>query len=674
MKSATPPIMPKPLATPELGPEATSTGLSLPSRGILQGLFALIAALTLSPLGWAEDQASHFPPGQVRVEDLALTDHTMLENEQEIQAMIRREVSQTEGMAGRFGAKQLLELDPREAALRALDRNLAIQRSQVAERISKAALLEAKAVFDPVLLLSFSFDRSETFTRIERDQRFRPATRVDDQDRDVVGSEDPVDPRSPLAVFVDPQVTRDESTRVVASQESITGPTETFTYDLALEQPLPWGTSLELFYQAIDQDTFFVNNPNVFINNPNPPLALISSGSFDRSWVSSLLARFSLPLPGSKDFGPYAEQEVAIKRADYGKERAFWEVEAEINNTLLAVDLAYWDLTNSLLSLHRTIENRKGVEKLLELTRRLFDLREATNYDLAQVQAELARLQGEEERAWNNYVLTSDALVQALDLPASNLLLPTGYSGAFGKAFSVPEAQVTASHTAGNPERLAATVDVKTAHLEQRRRAVRTRPDLNFVAEAEFRQSNRRFGYESFGESLENIVDPDIITQTYSVEYLYPWGNRAVKAAFAQARADTAKQQFIERETENRLQRTLDNARIELISATERVAITARNVRLAELAYGKSIDQQQARRVTEYEIVQQSADLLAARLNHIAALTERKQAEARLLATVGILGRLYPQRLAQTDLDRYRLSLLEANGVLQHFGPNANLK
>jgi outer membrane protein TolC len=620
--------------------------------------------------GWgvAETAKRMIPQQPLRVEHIALTDETLQHNEQAINTLIRREFSTLSDMPGRFIGKRLVELSQRQAALAALEKNLAIQQSGVTATIARNALLEAKAIFDPVLLLSFGYDRSERFKRTERDERFRPATRTDDEGRNVLGSEDPVDPRNPIAVFEDPQQDRFESTEIAASQPSLTGALETSTYNVALDQQLPWGARLELAYQAIEEDNFFVNNANLLVDNPNPPLDLISAGSYDRPWVSILLTRLALPVPGSKDFGPYAAQEVAIKLAKLDTESVYWDVKSVINNTLLQVDLTYWALINSLLNLQVIIENRKSVAELGGLTERLFAQGEATNYDKAQVDGELARIQNEEAQAWNSYVLASDALVQLLDMNPDTLLLPSGYSKAIKEVFAIPEDSQGALATRSNPEWFGAAVDVEAARIEEQTRAVRTRPDVSFFGEAEFRQSNTAFGYANFGESLENVFDPDIITQRYSLEYRYPLGNREVKGALVEAQANTRKQQIQARLIANRIRREFLNARAAFASATERVAITARQMKLAELAYQRAVRQQRDLTVRAYEVIVQNVQRLQARRDYIQALTEHQQAEARMLAAMGELAQTYAERTAQTKLDRYRLGLLTATGALRHFG------
>lgn len=634
------------------------------------GLWVSMAGLAAPPPSPAQD--AERPLAEERVEDLALVDQASLQSERELNALIK-------DAAGRFGNRRLTELSLRGAALLALRKNLDIQRRYVGEDIAQAALREAEAVFNPELFLAFNYDRSETFTRIQHDRRFQRATRLQPRGTgptsntpaNILNPDDPVevDPRNPRAEFLNPRDATKVPKRIVASQAPLTGPTESYTYDAQLFQQLPWGANLTLAYQALDQETFFINNSAAFRFN-RPDFTLF--GSYGRPWVSSFLASLSLPLPGSKDFGPYAEQDVGIKLADLSKERAFWVAESAINTTLRDMEVGYWDLIRTLLNLRVTIENRRGVEQLLARTEKLYELRIATNYDKAQVDAELARLQSQEESAWNAYVVASNALVRLLNLEETQVLLPVGYTQTLAYALSEQRDlnTVTSRGSTDNPDLAGVSVDVKAARIEQERRAVRTRPDVRLTATANVLQSNGVFGYNSFGDSINKTFDPDVLQQTYRVEYLYPWGNQAVKARLAQAEAVTTRQDLVVGLTNNRIYRDINNAQIDLASAEERVKITARNVELAELAYEKAIAQRELGGVTEYEIVQQNQRLLTARLDHIQAKTVRKQAEAQLLAALGVLPKSYAERTAQTALDRYRLEVLAANHVLRHFGDN----
>lgn len=619
-----------------------------------------------------DTQGSEKPLAEGHVEDLVLEDQASLEAEREANALIR-------DAAERFGNRQLTELSIREAALYALRRSLDIKRSYIGQDIARWTLHEVEAVFNPVLFLAFNYGRSETFTRIENDRRFKQASRNQpvgtgnnpNRMAPIVTPQNPdqVDPRNPRIELTAPRAAGKVPDTIPASLAPVTGPTNSYTYDAQLDQVLPWGGNLTLAYRALDQDTFFINSPAARqFDQPG----FTGFGSYDRPWVSSFLGSLDLPLPGSKEFGPYAEQSVTIKLADLGKEKAFWLAESVINTTLRDMEVRYWDLLRAQLSLRVTIENRRGVEQLLEKTQKLYDLRMATNYDKAQVEAELARLQSLEESAWNAYVVASNELVRLLNLEETKVLLPVGYTRTL--AYALSEQQdlnaITSRGSTDNPDLAAASVDVKSARIEQERRAVRTRPDVRLLATVNSIQSNGVFGYKSFGDSINKTFDPDVLRQNYTLLYLYPWGNQAVKAQLAQAEAVTMRQELVVKQTDNSVYRDINNAQIALISAGERVKITARNVELAQLTYEKAVAQGELGLVGSYEIVQQNQRLLTARLDYIQAKAARKQAEAQLLAALGVLPKSYAERTAQTALDRHRLNVLAANHVLRHFGDN----
>jgi outer membrane protein TolC len=627
-----------------------------------------MVALAAPPQPTGQDPEG--PLAEEHVEDLVMEDQTSLESEREANALIR-------DAAARFGNRRLTELSIRKAALYSLRRSLDIQRRYVGQDIARWALHEVEAVFNPVLLLAFTYGHSETFTRIEHDQRFKQASQNQpvgtgnnpNRVAPIVTPQNPeqVDPRNPRIELTAPRAAGKVPSTIPASVAPVTGPTNSYTYDAELDQVLPWGGNLRLAYRALDQETFFINNSASFLSNQP---GFTSFGSYNRPWVSSFLTQLVLPLPGSKEFGPYAEQSVAIKLADLNKERAFWLAESVINTTLRDMEVSYWELLRAQLNLRVTIENRQGVEQLLARTQKLYDLRMATNYDKAQVDAELARLQSLEESAWNAYVVASNALVRLLNLEETEVLLPVGYTQTL--AYALSEQQdinaITSRGSADNPDLAAASVDVKSARIDQERSAVRTRPDVRLVATVNSIQSNGVYGYQSFGDSINKTFDPDVLQQNYSLVYLYPWRNQAVKARLNQAEAVTTRQELVVKQTDNSIYRDINNAQIALNSAGERVKITARNVELAELTYEKAVAQGELGLVGAYEIVQQNQRLLTARLDYIQAKTVRKQAEAQLLAALGVLPKSYAERTAQTALDRHRLNVLAANHVLRHFG------
>jgi outer membrane protein TolC len=626
----------------------------------------LVALLSLTPIATHANEPTPKPGTvlvQERVDQQTLQSSTLASSEQGLQDLLKQEA------ANRFAGRLLTPLNPRNAAMEALQKNLDVRRNRLRREVADQALAEAKALFNPVLNLSVSYGQSQTFQRIERATIFRRATTVDKGGNNVLANPDPNgDRRNPKAVFNDSRPDQVGQARIPASLASPTGPARSMNYQIDLSQQLPWGANLLLSYKALDQDTFFVNNSAV-LRTENPPPNFKAFGSYGRPWVSSFLTRLSIPLPGSRFFGPYAEQDVAVKLAYLGQEQAYWDVQTQINTTLRDVDLAYWDLVDSLLNIQILHEDRKTVRQLREKTLQLFKTGLATNYDQAQVDAEVARVEGQVEQAWNNYVQRSNELARLLDRSTDgDLLVPSGYSQALASAYKIPHEPATPDTSTDNPGMIAAALNVNAAQIERERRRVRTRQDVSLNAQVNLLQSNRVFGYDSFGASAENVFDPDIVEQSYSVDFRYPWGNRAVHARLGQAEAGLQKQELALRATDNRVQRELHSGYAGLNSANARVEITARNIQLAELAYAKALQQQELRGVTEYEVAEQNKRLLQARLAHVAARTQRKQAEARVLAAMGIFANVYAERYAQTDVDRYRLQLLAANHALHYFG------
>ena len=135
-----------------------------------------------------------------------------------------------------YGASRtVVELNPHEAAMQALERNLSVQRGRNTSEIAQQALLEAKAVFDPVLNFAITHERTKRSTRVETDLRYQSATTVDGLGRNVLDVEEFVDPRAPLVVFTNPRNEGFVQSDIVASQKPLTGTEKRNVFDVSLE-------------------------------------------------------------------------------------------------------------------------------------------------------------------------------------------------------------------------------------------------------------------------------------------------------------------------------------------------------------------------------------------------------------------------------------------------------
>ena len=334
---------------------------------------------------------------------------------------------------------------------------------------------------------------------------------------------------------------------------------------------------------------------------------------------------------------------------------------------MLDVELTYWDLVRAVNDLYAAIRNLRNVETLAAGTDRMYELRELTEYDHVQVQAELERVRGDVELAKNDFVRASNALQPLLDRRDSGIFVPTGYTVPLSAPLDIEIEPNDLGAVGANPALRSQDFDVAAANVLARQAQLLQRWDVQFSANVTARQIGTTLGYRGVLDSTEHIFDPDAIDETYNLDVVRPWRNRAARAAAdGSAHAFTA-QQLSLRTTANSLSRDLNDATVGLISAKARTEITRRNRQLAQLSYDKAVEQQRSRGVTEFEIILQSNALLDANRAWIDAIISAKQAEAQYLAAKGSLAEKYAERTAQTMLDVLRTDKLADQGLVPNF-------
>lgn len=565
----------------------------------------------------------------------------------------------------RLENKRIVSVAAPEAALAGLKKNLAIEVSRHdAERIRRA-ILEAEAVFDPVFDLGFTYDEFDTHERKIRgranQQSFAPTTGNVLGEVDLNLSED-VQARIEqilgarirriiFGTFVQEEITTD----IFASREQDNGAIKTKTYDVALSQQLPWGPRFNISEATTDRDVFYDREGN----------------SFDADWASSLLFNLELPVPGGRNFGPYAVFDTAVKLSEKDAERGYWALKVTINSTLREVDLSYLNLVQRLEELLVRIENRQLVERQSRHTERLFDLGYATNYDRAQIDAELAQAKAQEEAAKNAFIAASDALATLIEYSGravrENIYLPTNYPWV-----EIPLTLDTDSALAvaksSRPEIQASRVDYEASEIGRAGAAVEAKPDVSANIFIESLQNGSVYGYQSYGGSLAAIGDPDTLNQSYDIAYRYPWGNRALKARLAQATSGVEASALARRSTQNDVVRDVNNALSNLEAARARVEHAERSLEFARRAYNSLARvEESGGPVGENELIINIRNLLTAKLAKIAATIDTKRAESILLAAQGVIAQHYAGMTADNPIERFRLELLSAKGDLQYF-------
>ena len=563
--------------------------------------------------------------------------------------------------------RQVQSVSGRQAAMSALEKNLTLRQGKLSDTVADAVLQQARAVFDPVLLLSLSYTRDQVNTRVENAPRFQSATTLNDDGEHVLEIDEAFDPRAPIVVFTEPRDEGFEDAAILASQEPLTGSDEQTTLGAGITQVFPWGGDLEISYSALHQERYFINNPQVFTNNPNPPLNLIGFGSYGRPWVSELLAGLETPLPGTCGFGQHAAGTLNRNRAAAARDASAFETQSLISTTLKSADDGWWNLVEAALAVQAVHDNRVAAEALLASTRRLYDSRSANNYDLSQAELSLAAARQREQQAWSAYVRASDALSRLLDRPAGQLLVPQNFTETLGLTRELPDAG--ADPITGHPDFQAQQSQNEIARLQRAADQQGLAPDVTLDAQLRLRQSNQVYGYESLSESMTSVFDPDVSTFVLGASFTRPLGNRAAKAS-AEASDAAARQATLTLQAERQnLSASLTQAEAVLAGARVQLTYRAEASALADSAYERALRQQRRREIKEYELVGLHAQRLSTRLAYISALIAVKKSETALLDARGMLHSHYASFLASGPLERQRLALLGHYGVADWFLP-----
>lgn len=599
-------------------------------------------------------------------------DKTPSEREQRIAHTIEEALATPDkrGTWRQLENKKLARLTASQAALDALRKNLSIEISQHDAERTRRAILEAEAVFNPVLDLSVRYDESDTYNRrisgTVRRQAFVPVG----SQADVLAKKAgfgiitlPVDAQHETGirrvilnpVFQDEPVPRDgiQNPKIVASAKQPNGPTQTFTYSASLQQQLPWGPSLSISTVSTDRDVFYDKQGH----------------SYGASWASSLL--FNLEVPIGRNFGPYAVFNTQLKLRQKASESAFWALQSTINSTLKNVNLAYLDLVQALESLLIQLDNRQLVERQSEHTQRLYDQNLATTYDKAQIAALLESARTQEELARNSFINASNRLAELIEYSGKavrhNIYLPAGYGPWLEQWLKLDTKSALQTALARRPELGEAQVNYEASEINRKGAEVDARPDVKLNASIQASQNGSIYGYKSLGDSLSAVTDPDTLNQSYGISYQYPWGNRAVKARLAQAGSGVQDAALVRRATHNDVARDVNDALSQLTTTRVRVERETQRLAAARAAYDSIARQAESGAVNENELIINIGNLLNAKLGRIQAMIDSKRAETNLLAAQGIIATHYAGMTAGNGLERLRIRQLAEQGDLQYF-------
>lgn len=574
-----------------------------------------------------------------------------------------------------LAGREPILLSRRAAIVAALDRNLSLAAARSDPERARTFGREAGAVFDPVFDLSLGYARKDTYRR----------TRVG-----------MVTPRIFVAAGNDPFVfnrvnictatfnaacTETAPTLVYAYQyylnlesdplaEEVTAnpgrtyghPVQQITYTLGLSQQLPWGGSLTLTDQTVQQKIYY------------------REGHYweDGQFSAQLTGALSTSVPGGKGFGRDNPANTAVATAAAQAESADWQLKEAVNLTLRDTDTAFFEVVRAVETVAATATARDLVRTLTDRMRRLFDNGLATRYQRALFDAELVKADARIETALQGWVDTSLALAELTGetaaLRGAVLFVPFDVADDLKARRPTEGAKALDLAKANRPDLFVADLDQRIARLQLALARNQAKPDIQLSANITTAQNGTVYGQADYLAAQRALVGtgresrPDSLSQTYTGTYTYPLFNRAARAAVGAAELGVADAGLAREDTGQRVAREVRDALAYIQSARARHDAKAREERALSAAYDSAVRRLDAGLVAEDEVVSLLRRLTDARLAVTGAAIDNLEAETALLYAQGTIARDLPGALAETRAERNRLALLAEAGQLTLFG------
>lgn len=606
--------------------------------------------------------------------------------DKERQAMLFALLAERRARRPDLAVRALQPLGRREAIMAALDRNLDLAVARGNPERAKATLAEAAAVFDPVFDVQLSYGRQDTYRRTRigavrpkvfapqgnESVYFDPFSDMEDRYctlrcRQNILKEMTIDWTPEDKTVVSFEFYENLSTAILTDERIDTSPGRSFghpaqqiTATLAVTQNLPWGGSLTLTDQTIQQYVYYRRG----FEWPGG------------QWTTNVTGSFVTPLPYTKGFGESGANAVQEKKARVAAERADHDFDRALQGVLRDADAAYFDLVRVGEALSTAVRAERMTAALRDRTSRMYDRQLATRYQLAQLEAETAKAALDVERALESYISASirlGALIGDVELAKGRVLyLPIAYRPALEKQMKAPTpAQAWEQARKTRPDLAIAALDQRTAELTAAQALNEARPDLAFTGNIASGQKADVYGYRNPVDSHANLLQGDSLNQTFGLTFTRPWDNRAADARLSQARLGLRSQELGTRATEASVRRELTEALTAMQTARGAEKTKAREAQAlldAYESYERSLDVGLA---SEDEIINTLRRYQAAETARTSAMVDRRRAENNLLYAQGLIAATLPAEVATGKADRERLKALTASGRLQRFAKPA---
>lgn len=556
-------------------------------------------------------------------------------------------------------------LSPSDVALRVLANNLDIQNTKAGSELAAQVLMEAEAVFDPVLTLAIGIDRTESFERTINGTVVETVFNPQYEDPNTglpAGAGEIILPTAvqqetgiESITFNNLQADNEtvENTDIFVSKDSPNGAVNALSMTATLEQQTPWGASYSVSLGTLNKESFYDN----------------AGHSYDAPWASEVLMNVELPLG---DLGEHSSAALNTRISSIESDRQQWVVKERINSLLKEASQAYLALVESSQVLLINQHTHTQTKTQFDATKKRYDRRNATTYELAQIEAELNLRRTQMNSAASDYLIASETLFSLIANNAQvvhgRVLAPQGYSSWLDSTYDVDAASVLQSAKENRALLQDDKLKVKRADANYQNAVLRSRPDIVVSAEIGMQQNGSVIGYESLVDSLGSVFDPDTSSQRVGLTYNYPFKNTARKSqrAIQEIQLQDAKlaEQLSVRTVEQEVRESLN----QLATAKRLKSQVLQQLDASSRSWDSLQRLSRNGRANQNELINGLRALQAAELSVVSANLDIKRSELAVIAANGTLSKVYANWTARNEFEVQRIAWLDQQVNLEFFG------
>jgi len=418
--------------------------------------------------------------------------------------------------------------------------------------------------------------------------------------------------------FTDTGYARSQS----VSQGAFSPPTERETFDARVgwRQRAITGGLFEMALAPVK----FVQRQNAFFGRNDVSL-----------WTSDLTFTYSQPLLR----GGWTQVTLTeVRAAELGHAAAAGAFERSVQDTLLAVVRAFWELSYARENYRAVFAARELALEQLRITEERIRVRQLAERDRVTDEAEVAQRAEQLIAAENEIFGRADVLLRLLlqdskgELWSTDVQPSTPIEGPLFGAdldWRVPAREALRSR----PDLKQLQAEVAAAEVREEAARNELLPQLDFVGSYGSTGSDT-----SFNSSWGNIFDFDAYDWSVRLQLTVPIGNSGAKALLAERRLQTEQALRTAYAKEMDVVQEVREAVRLLRTTAEGVRASQESVRLAETELDTAQKRFRAGELTPFDVRLRNQSLLDARTRLLRNLVDHRIAQAQLLHAQGLLG------------------------------------